>query len=191
MNANRLELNLDSEGDPMLARLAKVFLLISLTLTCLATVAAAQSIKVKSLRINPDGQLVWNAGETLSKQGISVRFETHMEAGKFAGYKLANADITAWKSGDRVLLYIRGIKYTGGFGKYHDPSGAKVFGDEAGGFREVTLDSVKRTGDRVVVGFLEEIELADGRKVKQLELPVVEGFLLPTVPPGAPAEKKR
>ncbi|MGH9787908.1 MAG: hypothetical protein ACRD4U_04290 [Candidatus Acidiferrales bacterium] len=171
--------------------LGRVFGGTALALLALAAPAAAQEMKISQLRMLPDGQMIWSAGESVSKAGVRIPFDSHMVNDQFAGYKLASAEAETLQKDDSVLLYFRGLKVSGDpMRGWRDATGAKVFGDSEGAWRAVTIESVAREGERVTIAFSEELTLKDEQKIKQLQLAVVEGYLLPAVPgASAPAKK--
>jgi hypothetical protein len=137
-------------------------------------------MKVGQLRMQPDGQLIWGAGSTISKSGVSIPFDSHLVDNKFAGYKLQSAATESLKPGDVVLLYFRDLKVVGDSPtNRRDTTGAKVFAGSVGAWRAVTIDSVVRAGARVTISFNDELTLNSGQKIKRLELPLVDGFLMP------------
>ena len=153
---------------------------VTLGLAALVTSAAAQELKIRQMRMQSDGQLVWSAGATISKGGVSIPFDSHMVDKKFVGFKLESAATETLKPGDLVLLYFPGLKVTGDHPKdRRDATGAKVFANSDGAWRAVTIESVSRAGARVVISFKEELTLNNGQKIKRLESRTVDGFLLP------------
>lgn len=163
---------------------------LALTVVSLTAVALAQAqeMKIRQLRMLPDGQMIWSAGSTISKAGVTIAFEPHLIETKFAGYKLESAATEALKQGDVVLLYFPGLKVIGDPPKSRrDVSGAKVFGDSHGAWRAVTIEAVARAGARVTVTFNDELTLNNQQKIRRLELAVVDGFLLPEMAVAAAA----
>jgi hypothetical protein len=148
----------------------------------IAAPAIGQEMKIKQLRMLPDGQMIWSGGATVSKAGVSIPFDSHLVENKFAGYKLESAALQTLKPGDVVLLYFPGLKVVGAPGNRRDATGAKVFGDSLGAWRAVTIDSVARADSRVAVSFNDELTLSDEKKIKRLEMPIVDGFLVPPRP---------
>lgn len=168
----------------------RIYAVVTFGLVLATAPAMAQEMKISQMRMLPDGQLIWAAGESISKQGVRIPFDSHIENDKFAGYKLGSAEIQTLQTGDTALLYFRGLKISGSFGNWRDATGAKVFNDSEGAWREVTIESVAREGERVTIKFSDEIVLKDEQKVKQIRLPVVAGYLLPAAAGATTPSKK-
>lgn len=170
----------------MRSNLWRVSAAAALGLAALAAPVTAQEMKISQLRMLSTGAMIWASGESVSRQGVRIPFDTQLENGQFAGYKLGSAAAETLQAGDSVLLYFPGLKVSGGPGNWRDATGAKVFGDSEGAWRAVTIESVARAAERVTIAFSEELTLKNEQKIKQLELVVVEGYLLPAAP-GASA----
>jgi hypothetical protein len=127
--------------------------------------------KNQTFLVNKTHTSSWGLGEVISQNGVTVRFAAvAKDDGTFSGFKLASANLTSLKKGDRVLTYFEGIKMTGNWDVgFFDPSGAKVLRVLSGGWRVVTITRITRTVGRIVVTVRETVELENGQKVNRLE----------------------
>lgn len=170
--------------------MVRKLLLAVASVALLATPALAQGFEVKTHRSVSTGagmaSIVWDAGDILSRDKARVKFQLHGDAaGRAVGYKLAKADLEAVKVGDQIPLHFYGIDVQGDyFSGWHDAAGGKIFRDDFGGWRAVTLKSVEQSGTRTTVKFEEQITLEDGRKVQQLDYDVAGDYLVPAPPPA-------
>lgn len=154
---------------------------------------AAQKLTTTQMKLLGDGSLVWNAGSTVSRDGVAVKFELIVDTANNAkGYRFERVTLERLKSGDRIALYLMKIKYSGSFGNYRDDSGEKVFagGAIAGAWKTVTIDSVKTMPKGIEILVKETIKLQGDKTVTKLEFGAEErGFvtdLTASEPAGGP-----
>lgn len=158
----------------------QLILLVGVTGICLllSPLVFAQEIRVRSEMVlkEADNQLIWRDGETVSKKKVVLKFEAHRDQdGKFAGYKYADGAIEALKSGDKIMLYMRGISLI----EYKGTLQGFVAGKSGNGaWKAVTIESVNRAGDNVEVNIKEEIKLDGGQSKKKLDFSVIDGYLV-------------
>ncbi|HXE76317.1 MAG TPA: hypothetical protein VNN18_11890 [Candidatus Xenobia bacterium] len=159
-------------------------------LSLFAAPAFAQGFEIKTQRAVSTGagmaNFFWDTGEIITRDKARVKFLLHEDAtGQVIGYKLAKADLEAVKMGDQIPLHFYGIDVQGDFfSGWHDAAGGKIFRDDFGGWRAVSLKSLESSGPRVTVKFEEQITLEDGRKIQQLDYEVAGEFLVPAPPPA-------
>lgn len=166
------------------------------TLLVLATLAPmgaveAQKLEVTSLRTIPGGSegmvsLEWGSGEAVSESGAKVEFELLVDGdGQPSGYRLAEAAVRELKAGERIPFFIRSLETrSAGFGRpATDRSGAPLLATMSypsvrGAWKTVTIESVGQVGDEIRVSVREELQLADGRAIKELRFRSEEAYLI-------------
>jgi hypothetical protein len=160
---------------------------IALWLGLAAQPAEAQKLMSKSMAIASEkdsfdrpGLMVLAAGETVSKKGIAIAFESVRDTeGRLAGYRYAETRIGDLKPDDRIWLFFRDLKHIWP----NDPGGATLLSPldlkgVRGAWKRVTLLRVTREGESLHIDFKEPALLNDGRQISSLDFKIVEGYLV-------------
>lgn len=173
----------------------KAMILLALVST-LQVVAKAQKIEMKSMRTIPGSKegfvsLEWGSGETISKQGVTVKFELMVDdKGIPSGYRFEESGFKSLKAGDRIAFFIKGLEYSSsGMGAARDKSGDKLwktisYPSLKGAWKTITIESITPSGDEVRIDVGEELNLEGGKSVKQLKLTSKDGYLIDTPATG-------
>lgn len=156
----------------------------ALALLLTASTFFAQSIKSKTQRFVSSGggygNFVMNEGELISRDGVIVPFGLYEnDEGDVEGFRISKAGIMEVKPGDVIPLHVVGIKIMGSYPKWYDNNGKRLRTDDFGGWRNVALKSVKESGQLFSILFDDEIMIADGRLIKQLDYDVKGDTLIP------------
>ncbi len=149
---------------------------------CLVASASAQKVMIKSFLVEPDGKMTVHQGQTISKKGVVVGFESYLDASKKgAGFKLAEPDTKGLEPGDQIYLFVAGLK--------RRPGEMRDYGSTLGlgAWVKVTFRSLQHTDDAVVITFDEAQTLESGAKIRELAYTIVDGFLMPAAAKPASA----
>src|ERR1700752_2086170 len=140
--------------------------------------AVSQELRMTRMRMapagtSPDGKesvtLEMDAGETVSKQGVVIPFERHLDNGKPAGYLFQRAPLLSLRPGDQLRMYVSGLE---------PEPGAMLDPERSGPWRLVTVAKLREVPDQVHLEIVEKLRGKDGGFVQEIVLIANSGRLL-------------
>ncbi|MGH9509250.1 MAG: hypothetical protein ACRD2Q_05655 [Terriglobales bacterium] len=153
--------------------------------------AVSQELRVNRMRMvpsqtTPDGKewstLEWDAGETVSKQGVVIPFEAHWEGGKSAGFRFQRAPLMSLKPGDQLRMYVTGLEAEPN--PMLDPAAS-------GPWRLVTVVKLRVEPNQIHLEIAEKLRRKGGSVTQEIVLTASGGQLLsgeaPAAATGTPA----